>query len=77
MKLPDGRTINLFCMGSGKRTVLFDAGGSDWSVIWGLVQPRVAARARACSYDRAGLGYSDPARGAPLARCDRRRTCTR
>lgn len=64
VKLPDGRNINLFCTGSGKQTVLFDAGGSDWSVIWGLVQPRVAARARACSYDRAGLGYSDPAKGA-------------
>jgi pimeloyl-ACP methyl ester carboxylesterase len=63
VKLPDGRRINLFCMGSGKQTVLFDAGGSDWSVIWGLVQPRVAAHARACSYDRAGLGYSDPAPG--------------
>jgi pimeloyl-ACP methyl ester carboxylesterase len=64
-----GRKLNLFCMGSGKRTVLFDAGGSDWSVIWGLVQPAVAAGARACSYDRAGLGHSDPARSVrtPMA----------
>lgn len=58
-----GRRINLFCMGLGTRTVLFDAGGSDWSVIWGLVQPVVAERVRACSYDRAGLGHSDPASG--------------
>jgi pimeloyl-ACP methyl ester carboxylesterase len=65
----DGRKLNLFCMGSGQQTVLFDAGGSDWSVIWGLVQPAVSRRARACSYDRAGLGYSDPASGprSPLA----------
>lgn len=56
-----GRKLNLFCMGSGDRTVLFDAGGSDWSVIWALVQPEVAKGARACAYDRAGLGYSDPA----------------
>lgn len=64
-----GRKLNLFCIGGGKRTVLFDAGGSDWSVIWGLVQPAVAAGARACSYDRAGLGHSDAARGArtPMA----------
>ncbi|MBY8825053.1 alpha/beta fold hydrolase [Sphingomonas colocasiae] len=64
-----GRRINLFCTGSGARTVLFDAGGSDWSVIWALVQPLVAARARACSYDRAGLGHSDPAPGprSPVA----------
>lgn len=58
-----GRGLNLFCMGAGDRTILLDAGGSDWSVIWALVQPKVAARARVCSYDRAGLGYSDPARG--------------
>ena len=62
VEIEDGRRLNLFCMGSGERTVLFDAGGSDWSVIWALVQPRVAARARACAYDRAGLGYSDPSR---------------
>ena len=55
-----GRKLNLFCMGSGDRTVLFDAGGSDWSVIWALVQPALAGEARVCSYDRAGLGYSDP-----------------
>jgi len=60
----DGRTINLHCMGTGRHTIMFDAGGSDWSVVWALVQPRVAGRARACSYDRAGLGYSDPAPGA-------------
>lgn len=58
-----GRRLNLFCIGSGKRTVLFDAGGSDWSVVWALVQPAVATEARACAYDRAGLGYSDPAPG--------------
>jgi pimeloyl-ACP methyl ester carboxylesterase len=56
-----GRRLNLFCMGSGKRTVLFDSGGSDWSDIWALVQPAVAQEARACTYDRAGLGHSDPA----------------
>lgn len=54
------RRLNLFCLGDGPQTVLFDAGGSDWSVIWALVQPAVARHARACSYDRAGLGYSDP-----------------
>ncbi|MBA3677462.1 MAG: alpha/beta hydrolase [Sphingosinicella sp.] len=57
-----GRKLNLFCMGNGDQTVLFDSGGSDWSVIWALVQPAVAKGARACSYDRAGLGYSDISR---------------
>jgi pimeloyl-ACP methyl ester carboxylesterase len=60
IEIGGGRRLNLYCMGSGERTVLFDAGGSDWSVVWALVQPAVANRARACAYDRAGLGYSDP-----------------
>jgi len=59
---PD-RSLNLVCMGSGDRTVLFDAGGSDWSVVWALVQPVIAGKARACAYDRAGLGESDAAPG--------------
>lgn len=56
-----GRRLNLFCTGEGEHTVLLEAGGSDWSAIWGLVQPLLEADARICSYDRAGLGYSDPA----------------
>lgn len=64
VEVAPGRRLNLVCMGTGERTVLFDAGGSDWSVIWALVQPEVARHARACAYDRAGLGYSDPAPGA-------------
>jgi pimeloyl-ACP methyl ester carboxylesterase len=63
VEVAPARAINLVCMGSGDRTVLFDSGGSDWSVIWALVQPKVARHARACSYDRAGMGFSDPARG--------------
>lgn len=60
-----GRKLNLFCTGTGPVTVLLEAGASDWSAIWGLVQPALESSARVCSYDRAGLGYSDP---APLAR---------
>jgi pimeloyl-ACP methyl ester carboxylesterase len=55
------RKINLYCMGSGSPTVLFDAasGRAGWD--WAAVQPEVAKRTRACVYDRAGLGFSDPA----------------
>lgn len=55
-----GRKLNLVCMGQGSPTVLFEAGVSDWSSKWILVQPAIARRVRACSYDRAGMGYSDP-----------------
>jgi pimeloyl-ACP methyl ester carboxylesterase len=61
VRLKDGRRINLHCRGTGPTTVIFDSGGSDWSSIWALVQPAVARTTTACSYDRAGLGYSDPA----------------
>lgn len=54
------RRLNLVCMGQGEPTVIFDSGLSDWSFTWALVQPRVARTTRACAYDRAGLGASDP-----------------
>jgi len=56
-----GRRLNLYCIGTGTPTVVFDAGLANWSQIWGLVQPVVARTTRACSYDRAGLGFSDAA----------------
>lgn len=58
-----GRSLFLRCLGSGQVTILFDAGGSDWSIIWTPVQQAVAGKVRACAYDRAGLGKSDPAAG--------------
>jgi pimeloyl-ACP methyl ester carboxylesterase len=55
-----GRKLNLFCSGSGSPTVVFESpsGAGGWA--WWEVQPRVAARTRACVYDRAGFGFSDP-----------------
>ena len=56
----DGARLNLYCMGSGSPAVIFDAGHQDWAPAWAVVQPRVAGWTRACSYDRAGSGFSDP-----------------
>lgn len=61
IEVEPGRRMNLHCMGEGTPTVVFDSGLSDWSGTWALIQPAVAVRTRACSYDRAGMGYSDPA----------------
>jgi len=47
-------------MGSGSPTVVFDSGWEDWAPAWSTVQPRIAKWTRACSYDRAGAGFSDP-----------------
>jgi pimeloyl-ACP methyl ester carboxylesterase len=60
-----GRKLNLYCLGEGSPTVVFEAGGFDPAMTWALVQPAVATRTRACSYDRAGLGYSDPSPRPP------------
>jgi len=56
-----GRHLHIYATGSGGPTVILEADdGDDWST-WRLVQPMVAEFARVCSYDRAGLGESDPA----------------
>jgi pimeloyl-ACP methyl ester carboxylesterase len=55
-----GFQLNLYCMGSGSPTVVFDSGWGDWAPAWSKVQPEIAKWARACSYDRAGTGFSDP-----------------
>src|SRR5258707_1359830 len=56
----NGFRLNLYCMGSGSPTVVFDSGWEDWAPSWSKVQPEVAKWTRACSYDRAGAGFSDP-----------------
>jgi pimeloyl-ACP methyl ester carboxylesterase len=55
-----GRKLHLFCEGKGGPTVILMAGGGAFSIDWALVQPKVAKDTRVCSYDRAGLAWSDP-----------------
>jgi pimeloyl-ACP methyl ester carboxylesterase len=57
----NGRRLNLHCTGAGAPVVIFESGLGDGTSSWGLVQPEIAKHTRACSYDRAGLGFSDPA----------------
>jgi pimeloyl-ACP methyl ester carboxylesterase len=57
--------LNLYCVGHGSPTVVFDSGWEDWAPAWIKVQPVIAAQSRTCSYDRAGSGFSDP---GPLPR---------
>jgi pimeloyl-ACP methyl ester carboxylesterase len=54
-----GFRLNLYCMGSGSPTVVFDSGWGDWAPAWSKVQPEIAKWTRACSYDRAGTGFSE------------------
>lgn len=65
--------LHIHCQGDaseGTPTVLMEA--AEFSLSWASVQPEVARFARACSYDRAGLGWSeaspDPRTGAVIVR---------
>lgn len=62
VEIEPGRRLNLYCIGSGSPAVIFDAGLTDPINVWGYVQPVVARYTRACSYDRAGVGFSDAGR---------------
>ena len=60
----NGYRMHLYCTGSGSPTVVLEGGrGADW-IYWQKVQPELAKTTRVCSYDRAGLGWSDPQPGA-------------
>ena len=55
-----GFRLHLNCTGQSGPAVVLIAGGGDFSFDWGLVQPDVSRFTRVCSYDRAGLAWSDP-----------------
>jgi pimeloyl-ACP methyl ester carboxylesterase len=54
-----GKKMHIDCMGEGNPAVILDSGLGDTYVSWLKVQPQIAKFTRVCSYDRAGLGYSD------------------
>lgn len=55
----DGHKMNLYCSGKGPVTVVFDSPSGDAGWSWSKVQPDVARHARACVYDRPGMGFSE------------------
>jgi pimeloyl-ACP methyl ester carboxylesterase len=56
-----GHRLHIICSGEGSPTVLFEAGASSFAIDWTLVQRDLARTTRVCSYDRAGIGWSDTA----------------
>ena len=61
-----GYRLHLNCLGQGSPTVVFDAGaGEIGTLAWGVVPGELSANTRVCTYDRAGLGWSEP---GPLPR---------
>jgi pimeloyl-ACP methyl ester carboxylesterase len=55
-----GYRLHIHCTGSGSPTVVIESGWGDSSASWGWVQPEVAKITRICTYDRAGMGWSEP-----------------
>jgi len=60
--------LHITCTGHGSPTVVLDAGLGDSFYIWRKVQPQIATFTQVCSYDRAGLGYSE---ASPFPRTSR------
>lgn len=57
----DGRQAHLFCTGEGSPTVILEAGLDPFGAqVWAAVQPDIAHTTRICSYDRAGIMWSEP-----------------
>lgn len=54
-----GHQLHIYCTGDGAPTVVLEAPATGMSAAWGWVQPAVAESTRVCSYDRAGLGWSE------------------
>jgi pimeloyl-ACP methyl ester carboxylesterase len=60
-----GYRLHILCVGTGSPTVVLDAGLGGTSLDWNLVQAEIGNMAQVCSYDRAGMGWSD---GGPQPR---------
>jgi pimeloyl-ACP methyl ester carboxylesterase len=62
-----GRHLNMVCTGTGSPTVVFLQGLGSNMLVWRRVKDPVAGFVRACFYDRANFGYSDPSAESPTA----------
>ena len=59
----EGRSMHLYCIGSGSPTIVLEAGAGDDVLYWQTIQPGLAKITRVCAYDRAGIGWSEPQTG--------------
>ena len=59
-----GRNMHLDCRGSGSPTVILESGlDTNGSLAWDAVQDDLSRVTRTCSYDRAGVMWSDSKKG--------------
>jgi len=60
----NGHKMHIYCTGESQDnspTVILEAGGGYNYTTWARVQPEIARYTKVCSYDRAGLGFSENA----------------
>jgi pimeloyl-ACP methyl ester carboxylesterase len=57
----NGHQMHIVCMGEGNPTVILQSGATAYSLWWYRIQNQLATHTRVCAYDRAGLGWSEPA----------------
>ncbi len=55
----DGVQLHLLCRGRGAPSVILDSGLGGVALEWEAVQQALAGELTVCSYDRAGMGWSD------------------
>src|SRR5215217_2434687 len=55
----NGQLMHINCMGEGGPTVILEAANFAMSAHWVRVQQQLAKSTRVCSYDRAGMGWSE------------------
>ena len=63
VKIERDRGLYVRCTGTGSPTVVMEGGDDDTSDSYAFAEPAVSKVTRACVYDRANLGRSDPAPG--------------
>lgn len=56
----DTHKLHLYCSGEGQPSVIMDTGLGGLSLEWFRTQQLLAQSVKACVYDRAGYGWSEP-----------------
>lgn len=57
----NGRLMHIHCRGTGTPTVIIEQGIGGPSLDWNEINERMSRITKVCDYDRAGMGYSEPA----------------
>lgn len=59
----EGRQMHLYCAGTGSPTIIIEAASGADYIGWQGVQARLSQLTEVCTYDRSGLGWSEPRSG--------------